>query len=78
MTNPIEQEAAKLAADDNEDYERTALAWSIILGIDVLPWQVALCKTSTKLMRLASSPGSHDSLVGAVSNLIAYQKVVEK
>jgi hypothetical protein len=44
-------------------FTRIANFWSEILGVDVLPHQVALCMASLKISRAAGSPTHHDSWV---------------
>lgn len=46
-----------------ENFERIAALWSVILGVDVEPFQVALCMQQVKIARLINSPGHDDSHV---------------
>jgi len=76
----ILEEAARLTAQDrNKNYgdpytnhKRIADLWSVILGIDVTPSQVALCMVQVKIARLIETPTHEDSFVdGAAYMAIA-------
>lgn len=45
-----------------EDFSRTALMWSAILGINVVPADVAMCMIAVKLSREVNRP-KYDNLV---------------
>lgn len=47
--------------DPAKVFIRQAQAWSGILGIEVQPWQVALCMLSYKLVRTAVTPDYSDN-----------------
>jgi hypothetical protein len=49
--------------DPNEDFKRIAKMWSILLGVEVKPEQVAMCMIAMKLSRLVWTPGKEDSWV---------------
>jgi len=72
MTNPREEvlyRAAELIGGDRQDdygdaevnFGNIAKGWSIILGCDVKPHQVALCMDWLKTARLINQPGHEDS-----------------
>jgi hypothetical protein len=44
-------------------FDRIARRWSLVLGVEVSPPQVALCLIDLKLARLAANPGHLDSIV---------------
>ena len=46
-----------------ELFARIAARWSLVLGIDVTPAQVALCLIDLKLARLSRDPSHLDSIV---------------
>jgi Domain of unknown function (DUF6378) len=46
-----------------ESFAAVAIRWSLVLGIDVTPAQVALCLIDLKLARLARDPSHLDSIV---------------
>ena len=46
-----------------ENHQRIAAIWSVVLGIQVLPSQVALCMAGVKLARLVETPDLIDSVV---------------
>lgn len=68
-------EAARLTAGERDktygspmrNHERIAAIWSVILGIEVRPDQVALCMVGTKLARLAETWDHEDSFVDAAA-----------
>jgi hypothetical protein len=69
----ILEEAQRLVYGDRQaqygppirDMARDAAIWSVILGIDVQPWQVAACMVGIKLSRIAETPTKRDSWVDA-------------
>ena len=44
-------------------FELIATRWTLVLGVEVSPSQVALCLIDLKLARLAANPGHQDSIV---------------
>ena len=67
----ILREAERLTSDDrNKNYgdplvnhQRIATIWSVLLGQDITPSQVALCLVGVKLARLVETPDHLDSFV---------------
>ena len=67
----ILREAERLTSSDrNKNYgdplvnhQRIANIWSVLLGIEVTPSQVALCLVGVKLARLVETPDHLDSFV---------------
>lgn len=60
------------------NHQRIAAIWSVVLGIDVTPTQVALCMAGVKLARLAQTPDHLDSFVdGAAYMAIAGEIATE-
>jgi len=51
------------------NHSRIAKMWSVILGQEVLPAQVALCMAATKIARLVESPDHLDSYVDGAAYL---------
>ena len=47
--------------DIKTNHQEIAKGWSIILGIEVKPHQVALCNDSQKTVRLKANPKHHAS-----------------
>ena len=47
----------------NKIDQRIASLWSVVLGQDVTPEQVALCMTCLKVARLMETPAHEDSWV---------------
>ena len=43
-------------------FEHIAKRWSLVLGVEVTPPQVALCLIDLKLARLTTDPGHLDSI----------------
>ena len=74
----IATEAIELVTGDRQstyghpakNFEDTARLWSVILGIEVTPQQVALCMVQLKLAREVFSP-KRDNLVDAIGYLLA-------
>jgi hypothetical protein len=48
-----------------ENFDRIARVWSVILGIDVTAHEVALCMAGLKLARLANGPHRDSYVDGA-------------
>lgn len=46
-----------------EDFEKQARMWSVILGIEVKPHQIAMCMMASKLCRATVSPEKRDHWV---------------
>lgn len=46
-----------------ENHDRVAKLWSVVLGIDVQPYQVALCMNQVKVARLVQTPTKVDGWV---------------
>jgi len=51
------------------NHVRIAQIWSVILGHEVLPSQVALCMAGLKLARLAGNPENFDSYIDGAAYL---------
>lgn len=74
------------SADRNKAYgppllnhQRIAAIWSVVLGIEVTPSQVALCMAGVKLARLAQTPDHLDSFIdGAAYMAIAGEIATEE
>lgn len=60
--NDIVQERGKSYGHPFDDFCKTAMIWSAILGIDVTPDQVAKCMIGLKLSRLSATPDHQDSI----------------
>jgi hypothetical protein len=54
---------ANVYGPPEDNFRRIAAIWSVVLGIEVTPTQVAACMAGVKLARLAQSPGHGDSWV---------------
>jgi hypothetical protein len=67
----ILQEALRLTSTDRQknygepviNHQRIADIWTVLLGVDVTPSQVALCMVGVKLARLVETPTHMDSFV---------------
>ena len=57
--------------DPKENHQRIARIWSVVLGIEVEPYQVALCMAGLKLARLAYNPLDDSFIDGAAYLAIA-------
>ena len=49
--------------DVRQNHQRIAALWSVVLGQDVTPEQVALCMTCLKVARLIETPAHEDSWI---------------
>lgn len=73
----ILDEAIRLTVGDREksygtpqkNHERIAAMWSVILGDEVTPTQVALCMAALKIARLIETPDHLDSYVDGAAYL---------
>lgn len=45
------------------NHQRIAAIWSVILGVDITPSQVALCMAGVKIARLVATPDHEDSFI---------------
>ena len=69
------KEAANLIYNDRQkdygtpqvNHDRIAKLWSVVLGIEIEPWQVALCMNQVKVSRLVESPHKEDNWVDAAA-----------
>jgi hypothetical protein len=67
----ILQEALRLTSTDRQknygepfiNHKRIADIWTVLLGVEVTPSQVALCMVGVKLARLVETPTHMDSFV---------------
>jgi len=80
----ILKEALRLTSTDRQknygepliNHQRIADIWSVLLGVEITPSQVALCMVGVKLARLVETPDHLDSFVdlcayGAIAGEIA-------
>jgi len=73
--NKILNEAEHLIYNDRaQDYGhpsinhlRIAKLWSVVLGVEVQPYQVALCMNQVKISRLVQTPDHEDSYIDAAA-----------
>jgi len=63
--------------DPLENHQRIAKIWSVILGIEIEPYQVALCMAGMKLARLAFNP-LDDSFIDGAAYLAIAGEIVKK
>ena len=62
--------------DPYENHERIAAIWSVILGVEVEPFQVALCMAGLKIARLAYNPQVMDSFIDGAAYLAIAGEIV--
>lgn len=83
----ILSEAARLTTTERDkaygtprtNHDRIAGIWSVILGIEVTPEQVALCMAGVKIARLVETPTHLDSFIdGAAYFSIAGEIALER
>ena len=63
--------------DPLENHTRIAKIWSVVLGIEVEPYQVALCMAGLKIARLAYNP-LDDSFIDGAAYLGIAGEIVNK
>ena len=64
--------------DATESFTRIAALWSTTLGVDIKPYQVALCLAQLKISRLVASPTHEDSWVDLAGYTALGSEVAEK
>jgi Domain of unknown function (DUF6378) len=57
------EQRERIYGPPSESFDAIAARWSLVLGIDVSPVQVALCVIDLKLARLTRDPSHLDSIV---------------
>ena len=60
-----------------ELFAQVARRWSLVLGVEVSPAQVALCLIDLKLARLERDPAHHDSIVDLAGYAAGLRAVAE-
>ena len=71
MRQDILDEASRLTHGDRDknygtplvNHQRIAAIWSVILGMEVTPSQVALCMAGVKIARLVETSDHEDSFI---------------
>lgn len=58
------------------NHQRIAAIWSVILGQEVTPSQVALCMAGVKIARLVETPNHEDSFVDAAAYIAIAGEIV--
>jgi hypothetical protein len=51
------------------NHQRIAAIWSVILGVEVTPSQVALCMVGVKISRIIQTPDHLDSFIDGAAYL---------
>ena len=75
--NLVSGERQSTYGHPSKNFVDTARLWSVVLGIEVTPQQVALCMVQLKLAREVFSP-KRDNLVDAIGYLLAYDATGEE
>ena len=60
-----------------ENFGRIARIWTELLGVEIQPYQVALCQTAVKMARLVNTHDHHDSWVDAAGYLALGSELAE-
>jgi len=64
--------------DIKKNHENIAKGWSVIFGVEVKPYQVALANDWQKTVRLLFDPEHEDSNVDKVGYAITYSETIKK
>jgi hypothetical protein len=67
-------ERGKAYGHPRPNHERIARLWSVILGVEVTPEQVALCMVQVKVSRLVQTPDHADS----IDDIAGYAEVLRQ
>ena len=59
-------------------FEQVACRWSLVLGIEVAPAQVALCLIDLKMARLTQDPSHLDSIVDVAGYAACLREVTRE
>ena len=63
--------------DIRTNHQEIAKGWSVILGIEVKPYQVALCNDWQKTVRLKANPKHQDSYKDKIGYMITYSECIK-
>lgn len=63
----IHNDRAAVYGDNRTNHQRIANLWSVVLGIEVQPEQVAICMALLKIARLVQTGSHEDSYVDAAA-----------
>lgn len=58
-----------------DNHDRIARIWSVILGVEVTPDQVALCMVGTKVARLANDIDHEDSWIDIAGYVACVERI---
>lgn len=80
----ILKEAIRLTSTDRQknygtpevNHKRIADIWSVILGLEVTPAQVALCMVGVKMARLIETPNHTDSAIDGAAYFAIQGEIV--
>jgi hypothetical protein len=67
----VSEERQAAYGHPSKNFSETAALWSVILGIQVTPEQVALCMVQVKIARELNAH-KRDNIVDAIGYLVAY------
>jgi len=63
--------------DIKTNHEEIAKGWSVIFGVEVKPYQVALANDWQKTVRLKANPKHHDSYKDKIGYMITYSECIK-
>lgn len=72
------KDRGKVYGDIKQNHTQIAKGWSVIFGVEVKPYQVALANDWQKTVRLLESPNHTDSLVDKVGYCITANECLRK
>jgi hypothetical protein len=61
-----------------DDYNRTAVLWSQILGVEVTAHQAILCMIAVKMSRLVNDPSKRDSIIDIAGYAECFDRVSKR
>jgi len=76
-TDTLVEERGRSYGHPRPNHLRIASLWSVILGINVTPEQVALCMVQVKVSRLIQTPDHADSIDDIAGYAECYRQIVD-
>ena len=71
------EDRGKVYGDIKQNHTQIAQGWSVIFGVEVKPYQVALANDWQKTVRLKANPKHHDSYKDKMGYMITYSECIK-